>query len=185
MLGRTHTTLNSALWCGGCLVLSPDPWVQATGLVGVALGSLLPDIDEPKSLMGRWVPHLSRLVKGTVGHRTLTHSVWPLFLLSGLAYLSWGRVWFPFVLGLAIGTWLHVLEDKASRSGVVLLWPLVKYNYSKRGLQYAPHHYHGYRVGGPFETVVFILSAACLSVLLVLLGVGVRWEDVRYFIETF
>jgi hypothetical protein len=45
------------------------------------LGSLLPDIDTPKSSLGRLLPFLSIPIERRWGHRTLTHS---LLLVAGL-----------------------------------------------------------------------------------------------------
>lgn len=48
------------------------------------VGSLIPDIDEPNSIVGKKVKPLSRPVKAIFGHRGIVHT--PIFLL-GLTYL--------------------------------------------------------------------------------------------------
>ena len=59
-------------------------------LGAVTLGSLLPDIDTPRSSIGRVLPFLSIPIERRWGHRTVTHSLSMLGLL--------GLVSLPFCL---------------------------------------------------------------------------------------
>ena len=74
------------------------------------LFSLIPDLDTPKSLLGRLFPP-SKWLNTRFGHRTLTHSA----LFLGLSYIV-GPAAF---LGLAS----HILLDLLTPSGVQLAWP--------------------------------------------------------------
>ncbi len=54
-------------------------------VTGVTLGSVLPDIDEPKSYIGRRSKGVSVVVKRLFGHRGMMHSILPCLLLILLA----------------------------------------------------------------------------------------------------
>jgi len=56
------------------------------------LGSLLPDIDTPRSLFGRMF-YFSKFINRKVGHRTLTHSLIFIFVISSLMSLI-NTAWF-------------------------------------------------------------------------------------------
>ena len=86
-------------------------------LIGTFLGSLLPDIDHKKSFLGSLL-HLP------IKHRTLTHSLLFLLLVSIIAM--------QYNLGLSIGLFLgifsHILLDMAGKKskGVCLFYPSKK-----------------------------------------------------------
>ena len=87
------------------------------------VGALLPDIDHPKSMLGRRVAPVSLLVSGLFGHRGMTHSLLlPILAVVGCLY-GWGHV--PaWMLALAAGYLSHLLADWLTPSGVPLCWPL-------------------------------------------------------------
>ena len=141
-------------------------------LAGIIVGSLLPDIDEPKSYVGNRSMGASYLVKGIFGHRGFTHSI--LAVLIMLIPLYWiihsqsyvisvssllnyeelkttmsGALQFFFLTwyGIVIGYILHILEDMCSVSGVPLLYPL-----SKR------IRIPIYRTGKGMEKIIFLIS---------------------------
>ena len=168
MYGKTHVTLNAAIWTGSMWYLQTPAKATLVGLSGVILGSLLPDIDTPTSIMGRMLPFISRPLNRFLGHRTITHTIWAIGLWFGVFYgyvqLRGADPWALFLFGIALGNALHIFEDKFSRAGVVLTYPLIRYNKSKRGISYAPGHYWGYRVGGPFERFIMVLAIGFLFI---------------------
>ena len=87
---------------------------------GLAIGSLLPDIDEPSSYVGRRSFGISGKVKEAFGHRGMTHS---LIVWGGLAALVWRDSASPFAAGLVLGYLFHIVEDFFSVQGVPLFWP--------------------------------------------------------------
>jgi len=74
------------------------------------LFSVLPDIDYPKSWLGRLFP-FSKQLNSKIGHRTVTHSA----LFIGLSYIADPAAF--------LGAASHVLLDLLTPSGVQLLWP--------------------------------------------------------------
>lgn len=95
------------------------------------VGSLVPDIDEPNSIVGKKVKLLSRPVKAIFGHRGIIHT--PIFLL-GLAYLlSFLRAYIPgeyeWMFNLAFWCFIagyvsHLLLDMFTPQGIMLFFPL-------------------------------------------------------------
>ncbi len=114
-------------------------------LSGVIFGSLLPDIDEPNSYIGRKVAFFSEIANSSVGHRTITHNlfVWILFGLYGYYFLNY------FIIGMSIGAMLHILEDSATNSGVK--WAL-KPLYT--GFAILPKRFR-FNTNGKFENYVY------------------------------
>lgn len=87
---------------------------------GLVIGSLLPDIDEPSSYVGRRSFGVAGKVKEAFGHRGMTHS---LIVWGVLAALVWRDSASPFAAGLVLGYLFHIVEDFFSVQGVPLFWP--------------------------------------------------------------
>ena len=87
-----------------------------------AFGSILPDIDTTTSGIGRFFRPLAQFLENRFGHRTMTHSLLFLLLLSVALmplYFAYPGVWFAFVYGYLS----HLLLDTLNVNGVPLLWP--------------------------------------------------------------
>lgn len=78
------------------------------------LGTLLPDVDNRRSMLGRFVYI-------PVGHRTFTHSIWPVIAFLVLSIRFRPAFW------LASGYALHLFWDSFSACGVCWFWPFSKY----------------------------------------------------------
>lgn len=129
MLAFTHAATGAFVASAGALIAQPSPFGTKLLLLGGLLGSLLPDIDHPKSWLGRRIPFISIPLSALVGHRGVTHSLIALVatLLIALAGLShWGMAlgkWSPLVTGLCLGYASHLFGDWATPSGIPLMWP--------------------------------------------------------------
>ena len=82
-------------------------------LVFLLLGSLLPDIDEQRSVLGRRLRPLSKLLR----HRGFTHSFFFLFLLSPIILFS-----FSIGSALILGVLTHYAADLVT-GRLRLFWP--------------------------------------------------------------
>lgn len=93
--------------------------------VSILLGSLLPDIDHPQSILGRHVLFISKPLYRYFGHRSLTHSVFFVILLVLLFSLVQLNL---FGLGLGVGMLSHIVLDLCwpGSSGVAILYPFYK-----------------------------------------------------------
>ena len=124
MTGVQHLIIGSTWGFLGSVALytmDANIGMGAIGFLGLsALGSILPDIDNPQAMMGQKVPFLSRMIYSLVGHRSYTHSV---LLWSIIGYLAYSRspIW---VMGLFLGVFSHLIMDAMTVNGVPLfcLW---------------------------------------------------------------
>ncbi|MEM1325921.1 MAG: metal-dependent hydrolase [Bacteroidota bacterium] len=89
--------------------------------------SQLPDVDHPKSIIGRMLGPVSKMVNKRFGHRTFTHSLMGL-MLFGLVFGILNKLLFPEI-GLtmvAILSYLsHILIDTITKAGVQMFYPFV------------------------------------------------------------
>lgn len=138
----------------------PQAVVVGMCLAFFAVGTLLPDIDSEKSLLGRHI-HLP------VGHRTWTHSIWPCIVLAigGFAFMP---LWWA-LMGYAG----HLFWDSLSRGGVCWFYPFSQYiTYGSGAKVKRRHALKLYAVGGLSEYVLVgaLVVAAVGCVALYLLG---------------
>ncbi|MDQ0253098.1 inner membrane protein [Evansella vedderi] len=124
-------------------------------IVGIVVGSLLPDIDEPRSYVGRRAPLFSRLINRIFGHRGVTHSL--------LAWLVTVTIYFlypsPFTLGLSLGYLFHIVGDYFSVGGVPLFSPLSKHRHK------APITY---RTSSKMESAIYYISCIVMGAMLLI-----------------
>jgi len=96
-----------------------------------AAGALFPDIDEPRSYMGRRLWFLSWPIRFFTAHRETTHSF--LFVLPFAALLYALLVPFgmsaPMAVAFAAGNVAHVLGDMATKGGCPVFYPVSERRY--------------------------------------------------------
>lgn len=107
---------------GGILagaLINPTP----QGVLLAGMGSLIPDIDEPNSYLGKRVKLLSVPVNRGFGHRTLTHSplVWGLIQIINLNTINNNILAY-----LIIGIFSHIILDMFNPTGVPIFYPISK-----------------------------------------------------------
>lgn len=126
MMGTSH--MLSGVITGSVVACAGDlPPAQAVAFIGItSVCALLPDMDHPDARLPRmlgWPGRaLAAIISAVFGHRTLTHSVLGVGLLSvGLAfipglpgYMSWA---------ILLGCVTHILGDMLTVSGVRIWWP--------------------------------------------------------------
>lgn len=106
MVGTTHLAAGLAL-----AVVMPE--LSAVGVAGVALGSLLPDIDKPTSLLGRHFPIVPKWLSKII-HRKVTHRLIFFALVYGL--------YAPLGLGYAT----HLFLDACTPAGIPFLHTTIR-----------------------------------------------------------
>lgn len=89
-------------------------------MAGVVLGSLLPDIDEPQSYIGKRTIFISNILKMVFGHRGATHYlIAPLSILIGSIFVyQYNTLYGYFVAGVAYGYLFHLFGDMLTISGI-------------------------------------------------------------------
>lgn len=123
MMARTHLIGGAFAW----VVVAHLSHIPI-GIAPIALamfGSLLPDIDHPKSTFGRKVPFISIPISLIFGHRGITHSLIAVVAIIALLFvsLSAGKA---ISASIAAGYLSHLLLDWFTPSGVPLLYPSMK-----------------------------------------------------------
>ncbi|RAX57626.1 hypothetical protein CCZ01_05665 [Helicobacter monodelphidis] len=95
-------------------------------LGGVAIGSLLPDIDEPQSKIGRQTLFISHLIHKIFGHRGATHTLLFPLVIGVILYPLFLALHFDMLplLGIVIGSYLHIAGDMLTKSGCPIYLPL-------------------------------------------------------------
>lgn len=84
----------------------------------VIFGSILPDIDEPESYIGRRLPVFSNLLSIFVKHRGITHFLCvPLFVFV-IAHFTEDSYMKISLIGLSIGIFAHTLGDMLTKGGI-------------------------------------------------------------------
>jgi len=97
----------------------------------VAIGSLLPDLDHPKSTIGRLFYPISIYLNKTIGHRTLTHSLLLWFPLNII-----GLYFYKPLFYLTLGGISHLVLDSWNVSGVMLFNPFSEKLFVLAGRKY-------------------------------------------------
>lgn len=120
MMARTHLAAGAACWIlvAKATGLSPD----AIGIAAACFGSLMPDIDHPKSVLGRKIHPISALLAFIFGHRGITHSLLAVIAWVALA-AHYGLVKHYWVAAMAVGYLSHLLCDWMTPAGVPFLYP--------------------------------------------------------------
>ena len=96
-------------------------------LIAVVFGSLLPDIDEPNSYIGRRFSFIAFPLKILgIKHRTLTHYlIFPLFIFLISFFLE--GVYKLIAVGIAFGVLMHDIGDLLTKGGIKgFFYPFLK-----------------------------------------------------------
>ena len=158
MMARTHVAFGAAL----ALAAAQHDLIELTPLsFGACLvGTLLPDVDHPKSTFGKVIAPISTVVAAIVGHRGLTHSIWAVAaclaaILKPLpAFGGQPDAESVILAALALGYVSHIIGDLLTVGGVPLFWPFpVRFRLPVLA----------FKTGGVVETGVLIALAGWVS----------------------
>lgn len=129
-------------------------------LIAFFIGTLLPDIDSPNSLLGRYI-HIP------VEHRTWLHAIY-LYLIP--AVLGWFV--HPVFSWLFFGVFVHLFWDSLSASGNCWLYKLAsEYKEYGGGAKIKKHHVLKlYHTGGWSEYILVVLITGATVGLFMLIG---------------
>ena len=118
----------------------------------VVFGSILPDIDEPRSFIGRKFPIISHIVSFSFTHRGFTHFlIFPLLIfLLGFLLLAYGDIYAYICFALGFGVFLHQIGDMLTISGI----PYYFFPFSKTKAVLLPSFLR-FKTGGRVEKIVF------------------------------
>ena len=131
MTGKTHLLVGA---CTGVVaatcVASNSPLIFGLTITATCIGSIIPDIDNEKSIIGNKIKIFSTIINKISGHRGITHA--PLLLLAFyvliffLLNLNGLGSYIPVLQGYAIGYASHLCLDILTKGGIPLLYPFSK-----------------------------------------------------------
>lgn len=155
MLYKTHIAVTYAT---ALPLLASTGSLSVGNIIALGIGTLLPDIDHPKSYIGNRTRGLSDGVRMVFGHRGLAHSFLGIlfFLLAARFVLSTLQLPLEWADWLMVGYTAHLIEDSFSKTGVAWLQPV----YNKR-IQFGFKLIY-YRTGKLSETLIFLAACAGL-----------------------
>lgn len=131
----------------------PFALVCILNLIFYYIGTLMPDIDNENSTIGRFI-HIP------IEHRTWTHTIWVVLIFAVIG------IWVRPVFWFAMGYFVHLFWDSFSACGVCWCYPITKYvSYSSGAKVKKGHFLKLYWAGKTSETVVTVV----ITVLTVLL----------------
>jgi inner membrane protein len=88
-------------------------------IIATIFGSLLPDIDEPESYIGRKIPIFSNFLSIFISHRGITHYLCvPLFFLV-IGIFQSNEFYSTLFIGLSIGILSHDIGDMLTKGGII------------------------------------------------------------------
>lgn len=189
MTGKTHQIAGMTAGLGYFLLQAPPTYQPATlaaVLVGSSLAALLPDIDQPASVIWDKIPFIGHAAgevtkKATFGHRNLTHSLLGFVMIGLLLYwlLStfpdyWGINTNIILISMMISYAIHLLADSFTVRGIPLLWPW------QRNFGIPPGPLEGIRIetGQWFENFIIF---PILNIVLFFI-IFTNWSNIKLFL---
>ena len=130
MTAANHIVGGVAITGISCSFWDVNIFADVSYLTVVIFTSLLPDIDHPKSIMGRVFFPIAKWLDKNYGHRTITHSLTlflPLLLLCRLAGgLFMGEESSSYLLIFGFAYLSHLILDMLTVHGVPLFYPFLR-----------------------------------------------------------
>ena len=120
MMAGSHIALGAAAWLVASPHLGFGP-AEPLGIAVAAAASLLPDVDHPKSWVGRRLGPVSRAVSWVFGHRGVTHSVLAVGACAWVLLAGGAPRWAADAA--AVGYASHLAADLLTPNGLRLAWP--------------------------------------------------------------
>lgn len=128
MTAKGHVLLASSITLGSFIFIVNTPSIsRAINIVppysivffiAVIVGSLLPDIDESESYVGRRLKIISVIVSSVFKHRTFTHYLIVPLVLTIVAIFVSDAGMQTALFGLAFGILLHDAGDMLTKGGI-------------------------------------------------------------------
>lgn len=167
MLAPTHSVFGIFLTLVILAFFGVQWGLHWTIILVAIIGSIIPDIDHPRSVIGRIFYPISSRLERAFGHRTFTHSLigWALAtgifavcVLSGVWILSFIfnfefeilNLSYRWIAAFSISYFSHLILDMFTRRGSQMLWPDPGRDVIPRDPRYRTTS------GSKFELIIFI-----------------------------
>lgn len=134
MKGISHMLMGAS--AGAVLSVAVTGHMDPVTVSASGIGALLPDLDHPRSKLGRKVLPVSLILWLVIGHRGMSHSLVAWGIIGTLAAVA--SIYAPALAlplsGLALGYGVHLLGDSMTYTGIPLMWPSQKRYHIAGGL---------------------------------------------------
>ncbi|MEH6949409.1 metal-dependent hydrolase [Bacillus sp. JJ634] len=154
---RYKTHIVSSLTLGAGLSIFFNYPFHIGYVAGISLGSLLPDIDEPNSFIGRRSFGIAAFVKQKCGHRGITHGIFAWLVVSMVCLIFPS----PLTIGISMGYLFHLIGDFFSVRSIPILTPINNYR---------PKLPISYKTGSWTEDILFFIFTFLLLYLVFIIG---------------
>ena len=126
MKGASHMLMGAS--AGAVLSVAVTGHMDPVTVSASSIGALLPDLDHPRSKLGRKVLPVSLILWLVIGHRGMSHSLvaWGIIGTIAAAVSIYAPTLTLPLSGLALGYGVHLLGDAMTYSGIPLMWPARK-----------------------------------------------------------
>jgi inner membrane protein len=173
MLAPTHSVFGIFLTLIILAVFGIQWSLHWTILLVAILGAIMPDIDHPKSVIGKMFYFISAPIERRYGHRTVTHSfigwaissaifallvlIW-IFIFGFLLKFDVGGsdLWPRWIAAFSISYMSHLLLDMFNPRGSQMFWPNLGRDVMPRNPKFRPES------GSRVEILIFIILFALM-----------------------
>ena len=187
MLAPTHSVFGIFLTLIILAVFGVQWGLHWTIILFAVLGAIIPDVDHPKSIIGKILFPISIPLERRYGHRTMTHSLfgWAIFtvifavligLISFLPQISaWGWADLPirWIAAFSISYFSHLILDMFNRRGSQMFWPDSGRDVIPRNPKFRPES------GSRIEVLIFLILLALMFMAFPIskygIGSSLRW----------
>src|SRR3989338_703430 len=170
MLAPTHSVFGIFLTLIILAVFGVQWGLHWTIIIFAILGAIIPDVDHPKSIIGKILFPISLPLERRYGHRTMTHSLfgWAIFtvifavligLISFLPQISawgWGDMPIRWIAAFSISYFSHLILDMFNRRGSQMFWPDPGRDVIPRNPKFRPES------GSRIEGLIFLILLALM-----------------------
>jgi len=140
MLAPTHSVFGIFLTLIFLAVFGIQWSLHWTIILFAIIGAIMPDIDHPRSVIGKLFPYISIPLERKYGHRTITHSFigWAIFTAIFAFIVLLAALIFGFILKADVWIWelaprwtaafsisymSHLILDMFNKRGSQMFWP--------------------------------------------------------------
>jgi len=194
MLAPTHSVFGIFLTLIILAIFGVQWSLHWSVILFAIIGSIMPDIDHPKSIIGRMFKFVSIPIERRYGHRTITHSLigWlatsiafaliiyvivfiiKLFGLPDFAIVELAPRW---VAAFSIAYFSHLILDMLNRRGSQLFWPDPGRDVIPRNPKFRPES------GSKVEVFIFIVLLFLVFLALPISKYGIQ-SSLRWLLAT-
>lgn len=191
MLAPTHSVFGVFLTLIVLAVFGVQWGLHWTIILFAILGSIIPDIDHPKSIIGKLFYPISAPLERRYGHRTITHSLvgWAIStvlfsviigLISFIPHIAnWGWSDLPirWIAAFSISYFSHLILDMFNPRGSQMFWPDPGRDVIPKNPKFRPES------GAPIEVFIFFVLLALMSLSFPISKYGIA-SSLRWLLAT-